>query len=104
MSTTLLFFLLNGAENLMTKDVEKTDVLNAIFALVFTGKTGTAQSEALEMNGKIWSKEDLSLVEMDQIREHLNKLEKHKSVGPDGMHQQVLRELGNVIVRPCSVI
>lgn len=87
----------------MTKDIEKTDVLNAVFALVFTGKTSTAQSQALEMNGKIWSKEDLFLVEKDQIREHLNKLEKRKSVEPDGMHHQVLRELGNVIVRPCNV-
>ncbi|GAB0178375.1 cilia- and flagella-associated protein 47 [Grus japonensis] len=37
-SATLLFFLLNGAEDLMTKDTEKTDVLNAFFTLVFTGE------------------------------------------------------------------
>jgi len=33
------------------------------------------------------------VVEEDQVRDHLSKLETHKSMAPNGMHPQVLREL-----------
>ncbi|KFV81576.1 hypothetical protein N308_13167, partial [Struthio camelus australis] len=44
------------------------------------------------------------LVEEDQVREHLNKLDIHKSTGPDEIHPGVLRELVDVIARPLSII
>ncbi|KAK4828521.1 hypothetical protein QYF61_026943 [Mycteria americana] len=69
--------LLKGVRDLMTKDVEKTDVP--------------------ETSGKVWSRKDLPSVEDNQIREHTNKLEVHKSMGPDGKYPQVLIELTDVI-------
>lgn len=53
---------------------------------------------------KAWSKEDLLLVEDNDVRGHLNKTEILRSVGPDGMHWQVLRELAHVIVTSLPVI
>jgi len=44
------------------------------------------------------------VVEKDQVREYLSKLDIHKSMRPNGMHPQVLRKLADVIARPHSII
>lgn len=38
-------------------------------------------------------KEDFLLLEKDQVREYLNKPDPDKSLEPDGLHSQELREL-----------
>jgi len=40
----------------------------------------------------------------DPIKEHLNKLDIHKSMGPGGMHPWVLRELADVNRRLLSTV
>lgn len=96
--------LLNMAGELVTKDMKKTEVLNIFSASDFTDKICLQESPALATTAKVWSKEELSLVEKEQVREHLNRLNVYKSMGPDGTHPQVLRKLAHVTVRPILII
>ncbi|KFP88069.1 hypothetical protein N310_06532, partial [Acanthisitta chloris] len=43
-------------------------------------------------------------VEEDQVRDHLSNLNVHKSIGPDEIRPQVLRELTNEVAKLLSII
>jgi len=44
------------------------------------------------------------LVEQDCVRDHLSNLDAHKSMGSNGMHPRVLRELTDVTAEPLSIM
>lgn len=48
--------LLNRAEDLVKKDMEKPKMLNAFFVLVFIGKIFPQESQAHEIRGKVCDK------------------------------------------------
>lgn len=49
------------------------------------------KSPVSEAQGKVWSKDDIPLVEKDQVRKYLWKLPTDKSMHSDGMHPKALR-------------
>lgn len=78
-----MVLLLNESEVLTTQDWETDEVLNAFFTSVFTSKSSLHKFKDLGIRGKVWSKEDLLLLEEDQVRDYLSKLDILKSMGPD---------------------
>ena len=65
-------------------------------ASFFDSKSSFHEYQALQIREKGQSKENLPLVEEDQVREYLSKLDIRKSMGPDRVHTQLQRELADV--------
>ena len=40
----------------------------------------------MEVRERVWGKGDIPLVNADLVREHLDKINAHKSIGPMGTH------------------
>ncbi|CAM5085424.1 unnamed protein product, partial [Natator depressus] len=93
--------LLNEGGNLVTEDVEKAHVLNAFFASVFTNKVS---SQTTALGSTAWGGGDQPSVEKEVVRDYLEKLDEHKSMGPDALHPRVLKELAAVIAEPLAII
>ncbi|CAM4636979.1 unnamed protein product [Lepidochelys kempii] len=92
--------LLNEGGNLVTGDVEKANGLSAFFASVFTNEVST-QTTALSSTA--WGGGDQPSVKKEVVRDYLEKLHEHKSMGPDALHPRLLKELVDVIAEPLAI-
>lgn len=58
----------------------------AFFVSDFTAKTSFQEFKTLETREEVWKKEDFCLVEEEQVRDRLSKVDTHISIGLNEIH------------------
>ncbi|KAK4813791.1 hypothetical protein QYF61_026373 [Mycteria americana] len=91
--------------NIVTKVEEKAEVLNASFASFFNSNTscslGTQPPELEDRDGE---QNKAPIIQGEMVSDLLHHLDTHKSMGLDGIHPRVLRELVEVLTKPLSIL
>ncbi|KAJ7410218.1 hypothetical protein BTVI_53957 [Pitangus sulphuratus] len=89
--------------NIVIKD--KVEVFNTFFTSVFNSKTGCPEdSWLLELVDRDKKLNCPLIIEEERVSNLLSHLDPHKSMGSDGIHPRVMRELAEELAKTLSII
>lgn len=91
-----------GKEEVTDSDTIKTEVLNSFFSSVFVKEDNTNFTQLDNIPAAI-PMENLIINEIDVLK-RLDKLDKNKSPGPDGIHPRILFEVRIEIAKALKII
>ncbi|KAK4826106.1 LOW QUALITY PROTEIN: hypothetical protein QYF61_005244 [Mycteria americana] len=99
-----LYPLLDAGENIVTKDEEKR--LRYLMpslpqSLITSCSLGTQPSELEDRDGE---QSEAPIIQGETVNDLLHHLDIHKSMGPDGIHPRVPRELVEMLTKPLSIL
>lgn len=89
----------------MVKDKKKAEVLYILFPSVFSSRTSCLlDNNTPEVENRDGEQNDAPVIHNELGNDLLHHLEILKSIGPDGIHPKVLRELVEMLTKPFYII
>ncbi|XP_074980451.1 BBSome complex assembly protein BBS10 isoform X2 [Caretta caretta] len=70
----------------------------------FIDSSSWVSSQTTALGSTAWGGGGQPSVKEEVVRDYLEKLDVHKSMGPDALHPRVLKELADVIAEPLAII
>ncbi|KAK4810093.1 LOW QUALITY PROTEIN: hypothetical protein QYF61_008069 [Mycteria americana] len=84
---------------------KRLEVLNAFFASVFNSKTSCALgTQPPELEDRDREQNEAPIIQGEMVSDLLYHLDTHRSMGSDGIHPRVLRELVEVLTKHLSIL